>query len=52
METAVGITVSSDDDAFVEEHDNNIRTLDCFQLFEYLEFFKFLIACLGQNCYQ
>ena len=29
METAVGITVSSDDDAFVEEHDNNIRTLDC-----------------------
>ena len=52
VETAVGITVSSDDDAFVEEHDNNIRTLDCFQLFEYLEFFKFLIACLGQNCYQ
>ena len=44
METAVGISVASDDDTSVGEHNNNYLHEIVFQLFEYLCIFNYLIT--------
>ena len=44
METAVGISVASDDHTSVWEHNNNYSHQIVFQLFEYLCIFNCLIT--------
>ena len=44
VETSVGITVASDDDTSVGEHDNNYSHYIVFQLFEYLYIFIIIIT--------